>query len=126
MSVQLNQYLILGVKLAFRKDGTLEGSTLDLDGEAWADLIYQYLDSAFEGIEHHNGLCVIDDGMEGKYTMVGRVIKKSSEGNMLSGPFSLDTQNEHADLIPLVKELIQAQFKIENPDVKMWFVTHAR
>jgi hypothetical protein len=143
MSVQINQYLILGTKLAFRKDNRLEGSELDIDQEAFADMVMKYQDSAYKGIEHHNGLCILDDGMNGQFTLVGRVLKKSSEGEMLSGPFGFNIgsasassgknskdesaeDNEYSYLVPIVTELIQAQFKIAKPDVKLWFVTYVR
>lgn len=36
-----------------------------------------YLDSAFAGIHHHDGLCVLFDGMNGKYVAFGRVLAKT-------------------------------------------------
>ena len=119
MSVQMNQYLMIGVKLPC--DFTFGN---EQDREATYEKMEPYMDSAFKGIKHYNGLCIVDDGMNGKYCMVGRVLQKSSNGETLDGPVCME--DEHAVLIPMVKELLHAQFGLENAPVKLWFFTHYR
>lgn len=75
MSVQVNHYVVWGVCIhPGARKVTLES-------------LEPYIDSPFKGIEHHNGLCVLYDGMCGKYLVVGRVLKKSEEGMGFDKPF---------------------------------------
>lgn len=118
MSSQSNTYVMVGVKLTH---DTL--SEEQLYGE-----FEPYMDSAFEGIHHHNGLCMIADGMGGRYIFIGRVLAKSDDQNGnygLNKPLDLD----EASTIKLrleVENLIAEQFTIEEPDVRDWVFTHYR
>lgn len=77
MSVQVNTYVILGVELPYKpfKDRY--------------DEFEPYMDSAFEGIKNHNGLCVLFDGMDGKYIIVGRVLAKTKNHGHFDGIVNL-------------------------------------
>jgi len=104
---------MFGVKLPFEK------------GESSCDKYEPYLDSPFDGIRHHNGLCVIDDGMNGEYTFIGRVLAKTKDGKHLDGPFDCSTEMSVTDK-DMLSALIETQFGIENPEIKLWFFTHYR
>jgi len=92
-------------------------------GDDEHDIYEPYMDSSFKGINHHNGLSVIRDGMNGKYVFIGRVLAKSRV-------------NEHFDYamtpevtpteIELIGNLISSQFGIEKPEVKLWIFSHCR
>lgn len=112
MSVQVNTYIAFGVLLPF--------DTLSEDDY---DKYEPYMDSAFKGIHHHNGLCVIRDGMNGKYVIIGRVLAKSKVYENFDSPM---TPNVTPTEIELVGSLITSQFGIENPEVKLWIFSHYR
>jgi hypothetical protein len=80
MSTQLNTYVLVGVKLPYD-----HFSGDDLDTDADYEKLEPYMDSAFKGIEHHNGLCVLFDGMNGKYIAAGRVLAKTDESDGFNG-----------------------------------------
>jgi hypothetical protein len=84
MSINANHYVILGniwrydefYDLVERKHG---------DVDTWRDEVEElYLDSSRGGIHHHNGVCILSDGMDGEYVIAGYVLNKSGECNDLS------------------------------------------
>ena len=80
MSVNQNIYVIWGVRLNYDDFYTLLKNKYNLTtDEVYDQIIEEYRDSAFEGIKHKNKLCVIMDGMCGKYVIIGYVIAKSDE-----------------------------------------------
>ena len=116
MSVQSNTYIMAGVKLPFNH--FTEDQRLELD---------RYEDSAFSGIHHHNGLCMIGDGMDSKYVFIGRVLTKTDDQN---GNYGLDapvdcslvmTPALHAEVTTLISE----QFNFA-ANVHLWVFTHYR
>ena len=68
MSVQVNQYLIYGVKLNYK------------DYESRYEEFEPFMDSAFKNDMNPKGLHCIFDGMNGKYIYIGRCFKKSLDG----------------------------------------------
>lgn len=118
MSVQSNTYVLVGVMLPY--DHFTE--------EQHEELLPPYRDSAYKGIEHHNGLCVITDGMSGKYVAIGRVLAKSDDQNGNYGfnePVDLDNASS-PELRNEVEELIYEHFGFEDPSVRDWVFTHYR
>lgn len=83
MSVQVNTYVMVGAMLPF-------DACKDRDEE-----LEPYEDSAFEGIKHHDGLCIVADGMNGKYVAVGRVIAKSDDSQGLDDVTKLPLRPPH-------------------------------
>lgn len=75
MSTQTNTYGIIGVKLPY-----------DAIGEDEDERFEPYMDSAFKGIQHHDGVCILKDGMNGEYIIAGWVIAKSDEYGHLPEP----------------------------------------
>lgn len=113
MSVQVNTYVLCGIKLPFR----------EWEDESAYEKTEPYLDSAFKGVHHHNGLCVVDDGMNGNYTFIGRVLAKTKNYEHFEEPVSTDISGLEKELIA---SLISAQFNIEKPEVKVWIFSHYR
>lgn len=118
MSVQSNTYVLVGVMLPY--DHFTE--------EQHENLFPEYRDSAYQGIEHYNGLCVITDGMSGKYVAIGRVLAKTDDQNGNYGfnkPLDL-TEASSAELRDEVSDLIVKHFGVEAPLSRDWVFTHYR
>lgn len=78
MSVRVNTYVMEGALFQYEllKDRF--------------DHLEPFMDSAFEGIKHKDGVCVLFDGMNGDYVAVGRVIAKTGNHQHFEyGPISL-------------------------------------
>lgn len=117
MSVQSNTYVMVGVMLPYDELTEQQHN----DSEA-------YQDSAYKGIQHHNGLCVIADGMNGRYVAIGRVLAKTDDQN---GNYGIDkpidgTAAMTPDLHHEVQELLREHFEFKTPDVRVWIFTHYR
>lgn len=93
MSVQVNTYLVLGVVLPFQKD----------ERDAFAP----YYDSAFEDIKNHEGICVLSDGMDGKYTIIGRVLAKTQNWKPFNGVVDIRALMPPASEIPEIERAIE-------------------
>lgn len=78
MSVQCNTYVMWGALLPYKEFR-----------ERYEEL-EPYMDSAFKAIHHHEGLCVLFDGMCGKYVAIGHVIAKSENGEGFPNPIKID------------------------------------
>lgn len=116
MSVQINSYLIVGIELNYD----------DFRGEEWFNIFEPYMDSAFAGIHHYKGLCVISDGMNGEYIVVGRVLEKTKNYEYFpAGPLKLEVESATLEMI---RDLIRANFDIsfDDDDVKVMVLTHYR
>tara|TARA_R110002094_G_C4842409_1_gene206340 strand:+ start:380 stop:733 length:354 start_codon:yes stop_codon:yes gene_type:complete len=117
MSVQTNTYLMIGIKLPY------DAKFSDDDEE---DKFEDYYDSAFGGIKHHNGLCMLLDGMSGDYVIIGKVLKKTeSHRGFELGPISLDEIDVDGSERKHVSSLIKAQFDIDKP-ATILIVSHYR
>jgi len=99
MSVQVNTYIMWGALFPFKEFADRE------DFEP-------YYDSAFKGIHHHNGLCVLADGMDGEYTAIGHVLHKTRNHDGFQEPISLFGQPIlDFDVFERVQELIGRQLR---------------
>jgi hypothetical protein len=77
MSVQLNTYVMYGVLLPFRRELSDEQN----------DLLEGYTDSAFTpDFNPKDGLTALDDGMNGEYLAIGKVIAKTDDHEGFSKP----------------------------------------
>lgn len=115
MSVQSNTYIMVGAKLPFDQ----------FTEDQYEELLEPYRDSAYKGIQHHNNLCVVADGMGGRYVFIGRVLAKTDDQN---GNYGFDkpidaTAAMTPELQAEVATLIQQQFGLA-PDVRLWIFTH--
>lgn len=117
MGVQSNTYIMVGVMLPG-----------DYFTEELRETCEAYYDSAYKGIHHHQGLCILDDPMAAKFIAIGRVLAKSDDQNGNYGfdkPFDA-TAAMTPDLHQEVQELLREQFSIPTPDVRVWVFTHYR
>ena len=124
MSVQINQYLIFGVKKEFDWPKEWEKET----GKGFYDTFDDFMDdSAFKkDIHHKDGIFCLYDRMNGKYTIIGRVIEKGSDDE----PFVADGKpmcftNPTALEYELISNSIERNFGIKD-ELKFWLVTHYR
>jgi hypothetical protein len=125
MSVQTNQYLMWGVLLPYQWSKDWEKAH---DNKSFYDEHEEFIaDSAFSReITHEDGIFCLFDGMNGEYLVIGRVLAKSSDGELLG--YKLPTP-----VIPLTaleEELIlgsiKRNFGIVGGNLGFWFVTHYR
>ena len=102
MSVQCNTYILRGALLPYA------------DFKDRYDDLEPYMDSAFKGVHHHNGLCVIYDGMNGKYVAIGRVLAKTENHQGFDAPFTVSPATDHEDdmLRALVGSLARREVEI--------------
>lgn len=101
MSVQVNTYVMYGALLPYTEDPD--------------DKFDPYRDSAYKGIHHHLGLCVLQDGMNGEYTAIGKVLAKSEESQGLESPVMLigPSPDEASELKRAISELVpDAEFEV--------------
>jgi hypothetical protein len=78
------------------------------------DKLEPYYDSAFEGIHHHNSLCVLFDGMNGKYVAIGHVIAKTQNWRGFEEPIQVASGS-----IPGARKLREAIEAIVPPGVEV-------
>lgn len=107
MSVHLNTYVMLGALLpyaAFKSDG-------------WHDRLEPYMDNAFNDLQHYDGLCVLWDGMNGKYVAIGKVLAKSDNHQGFAEPIVLNglAPAEVTELYDKIKAIIPPglSFKVQ-------------
>ena len=114
MSVQANQYLIYGAKLDYEIFGRPEGAH---------ERFEKYLDSAFKTDDlNPNGLHCLFDGMNGRYVVIGRCIKKSGNGETLGDIVIGRVNNELAEMTRL---LVKSELGIDEP-MALHLITHYR
>lgn len=113
MSTQTNTYAIIGAVLPYALVG----------GENY-DKFEPYFDSAFEGIHHHDGLCILGDGMGGEYAIVGKVLAKSDKFGLLFKPVIFDPIPN--DEILALKQKIETLFPGQSIEVRAIALTHFR
>lgn len=113
MSTQANTYAIIGAVLPY-----------DAVGGDNYDKFEPYFDNAFDGIHHHDGLCILGDGMNGEYAIVGKVIAKSDEMGHLGSPvvFRPIPNNELQEL----KDKIEGLFPDHSIEIRAIALTHYR
>ncbi len=84
MSVQCNTYVMIGATFPYE---------LFRDDDVYKKL-EPFQDNAFKSIHHHEGLCVLIDGMNGDYVAVGVVLAKSADHEGLVAPLVIRTTAE--------------------------------
>ncbi len=114
MSSNSNSYVILGVRLDFEKYGS----------DTFFEKYSEYDDNSFKGIEHHNGLAMLFDGMNGNYIIIGEIKEKTEQHQGFSDIVIADRWESEK---PHIKALIQQYFtEIEPPDlfIASYVLTH--
>lgn len=110
VSVQINQYLIYGVKLNYK------------EYQDRFEEFEPFMDSAFEDDMNPKGLHCIFDGMNGKYIYIGRCLKKSLDGEYMD---SFEIPEISDDIKDLTRILVESELGIKEP-MSLQFVTHYR
>jgi hypothetical protein len=106
MSTQVNTYVMIGALFPY---DLLAGSYERLE---------PYKDGAFEGIRHHEGLCVLYDGMDGQYVAIGRVLEKTGNHNHFEHPIRIaplgdaERQSLHDDIRRLIR--LEGDFSVQH------------
>jgi hypothetical protein len=121
MSSQMNTYVMVGVMLPF---DFFNHRFPDSENEVF-ELLEPYMDSAFKGIHHNDGLCVLFDGMCGKYIAAGRVLAKTSDHDGLPRPIDA-TLAMTPEMQGEVATLLQQKLQIPGPEVRVWVLSHYR
>lgn len=111
MSVQCNTYIVRGALLPYA------------DFKDRYDDLEPYMDSAFKGVHHHNGLCVIFDGMNGKYVAIGRVLAKTGNHKGFDAPITVASPCPHGD--DMLKALVAALAK-RDVEIGTHIISHYR
>lgn len=114
MSVQTCQYLIWGIRIPYKENNQLSETHREfMDDSAFKD-----------GVKHKDGIFCLFDGMNGDFIIIGRVLAKAKDGELLgSPPIAL------SELTDLEKELIlnsiHRNFNIQG-EPNYYFVTMYR
>lgn len=121
MSAQSNTYVMVGVMFSYKE---FKERFIGEDDEGYDRYVDAYSDSAYKGIQHHNGLCVVLDGMNGRHAFIGRVLAKTvDESGDGIDPTDLTVTDE---LLDEVAGLLVEHFRLMLPKVKTWAFTHYR
>ena len=109
MTVQVNHYVIVGSKFPYPKS------------EEEMDNLEKYTDSAFEEIQHYNGLCALIG--EDDFVIVGRVKNKTSTDDFGFSK-TIDCSSYEAEREEVTAILNQEGFR--DCSVKVYTLTHYR
>jgi len=116
MSIHRNYYILIGVRYEYIEfNDKFKGVDYGV-----------YCDSAFEGIEHYKGLCVLYDGMNGEYVMVGRVLYKTKNMEDIYGPVNISDRFNNVKYFDIHKDLVAFDRDIKHNDINMYLVGHYR
>lgn len=124
MSIQTNQYLIYGISVP--KKWPSEWLKKN-PGKDWGDTFEPFMDdSAYKKtVKHKEGIFCLYDGMSGGYIIIGKVLQKSQDGELIAdgGPISIDepTQEEKQEILVSIRK----NFGLTGV-LKHWLVTHYR
>ena len=89
--------------------------------EQWReDVEEKHMDTSADGINNHNGICIVSDGMNSEYVYVGYVLAKSGDGNDL-GDY---TAQWHSNWDDIGDNIVRAVGFAE--DVQIHAFTHYR
>jgi hypothetical protein len=108
MSVSNNTYVIVGKRLGHKEFQEILQSR-EIDPEP-------YEDELSGDIKHHNGLCLLNDGFNGQYAIIGRVLAKSCQDEGLQTPYVIDFYNLFTSDDCITRQVIDAlreQFGID-------------
>ena len=94
------------------------------DNEEGYGRLEPYMDSAFEGIKHKDGMCCIYDGMCGEYIFIGRVLAKTKDHEFFEGEMEVDflTELEKELLLQVIKTIVET----DQTECKYYLIGHYR
>lgn len=116
MGVAVTTYLVYGIKLDYKKFEE-EFKKNNPDQDEW----YQYLVPELEGhqdIEFN----VIDDGMCGKYVVIGKKIESMSSRDDDFYTISVDKLPDHDKLLEAINKKLNSNY--DRSDFKLLFFNH--
>jgi hypothetical protein len=115
MSTNQNTYVVLGTKLPY-----------DLFKDKF-DQLEPYMDDAFEGIHHHDRLCVLYDGMNGGYVIIGKILAKTKNHQGFEQPIILNDTSTMRLIQGDITYLLFNKLKLDTTfEVNLIVVTHYR
>ncbi len=117
MSTQLNTYVIRGV--------LFDWETARGDPDSFEKL-EPYMDSAFKGIHHHDGLCVICDGMNGKYVAIGKVLHKTRNYEGFDEPIPLISEQNEIEEQAMSEQIGELIGVSPPPEIGWYVISHYR
>ena len=123
MSVQVNHNVVHGLMMSYKTARVELGTALGITQNEIYEALEPYEDSAYEGIKHHDGLCVIADGMNGKYFFVGRVLAKSDVHEGFDEPIEIPSLDTAGD--DVLKALIKEKLGLVG-EIKSYVFSHYR
>lgn len=122
MSTQTNQYLMWGILLPYKWHEQWEKENKKPDG--FYDTFEDFMDdSAFEiKVKHKDGIFCLFDGRDGRFIIIGRVLAKAKDGDMIgdSRPFAIP------DIGPDREAIVQSVIRNFGPvkgEFQYYFVT---
>jgi hypothetical protein len=123
MSTQVNQYFIYGTLLPYKWHREWERIT----GKNFCDTYEKFMtDNAFTTeIKHIDGIMCLFDGRDGKYIIIGRVLKKTDDNNryMASGkPIEVPLLRPEEE--EKVMDSVVKHFGVNDVGFGYYFVTH--
>ena len=120
MSVRFNNYIMRGVLCPY---GPFRVLSDELDEE-----FGQYSDTTREGIKHHDGICMLFDGMSGRYVAIGRVLVKSECGEGFNYPLKVDDKpiNDEADVMEKINAILDKIGQKPISKLKTLVISHYR
>ena len=100
MGIRLNHYIMRGVLCPF---GPFRELNEDLE-----DDLYRYSDTTYSGVRHHDGICILFDGMGGKYVAIGRVMAKTENGEGFGSPMKIDGKaiDDEIEMLSKINEIL--------------------
>ncbi len=129
MSVQINQYLIYGIKLPYKWHNEWEKNN---EGKDFYDAFRDYMDdSAYdEKIAQRDGITMLFDGMDGNYIFIGYCSAKSSNyGHLGSNGIEIPNCPVPSSIKDYLEKKISEIFSInieEFGGMKNYLVAHYR
>lgn len=120
MSVQINQYLICGVKLDYKE---YESKWANEEDKGY-DRLSPYMDSAFKGIQHKDNISCIFDGMNGDYIFMGKVLAKTQDHEFFEPEMEIEflTKLEKDLLLKVIKTIVDT----DQEECKYYLFSHYR
>ncbi len=120
MSVQENQYIIIGCEYSYKEFKEIYSTDDYNNYEKYVEL---YCDNGYKAeIVPYKGLSMIYDGMCGKYVFIGKILEKRMSYEYIDHYCFKKIDKKEKKLI---KSLIRKYFKkLPNKSVETYLVTH--
>ena len=100
MSVRFNNYIMRGVLCPY---GPFRVLSDELEEE-----LEKYCDTTRDDIKHYDGICMLFDGMGGRYVAIGKVLVKSECGEGFNQPLKVDDEpiDDEVDVMAKINAIL--------------------